>query len=234
MIPAVSPGCCSTRTPTRSGCPTRVSRSSTKSSTSAPTPWRSAPTPPGSTWRPPCERPAYRFSAWSSTCRRAAFDVLAFNLSAELVYTNLVNMIDLAGAAVARGGPRRHRCACAWPAATASTTPSRWPISSMPSCSATARRSSARSMRSWPRWLDAAPPEERDRAGTPARPGRTRGGLRARALRGRPTRTAGWSRPCPSSQAFPARCRSGRSATWLTGRTRPARSSPSPRSSTTA
>jgi hypothetical protein len=27
----------------------------------------------------------------------AAFDVLAFNLSAELVYTNLVNMIDLAG-----------------------------------------------------------------------------------------------------------------------------------------
>ena len=27
----------------------------------------------------------------------SAFDVLAFNLSAELVYTNLVNMIDLAG-----------------------------------------------------------------------------------------------------------------------------------------
>ena len=27
----------------------------------------------------------------------AAFDVLAFNLSAELVYTNLVNMLDLAG-----------------------------------------------------------------------------------------------------------------------------------------
>src|ERR1700685_4547028 len=27
----------------------------------------------------------------------AAFDVLAFNLSAELVYTNVVNLIDLAG-----------------------------------------------------------------------------------------------------------------------------------------
>ena len=44
----------------------------------------------------------------------AAFDVLAFNLSAELVYTNVVNLIDLAGLplhAADRGGGRRARVA---------------------------------------------------------------------------------------------------------------------------
>ena len=51
------PGCCSTPTPTRSACPTRGCRSSTRSSTSVPTPWPSGPTPPGSTWRRPCGRP---------------------------------------------------------------------------------------------------------------------------------------------------------------------------------
>ena len=44
-----SPGCSSTPTPTRSGCPTRGSRSSTRSSTNATTRWPSAPTRPGST-----------------------------------------------------------------------------------------------------------------------------------------------------------------------------------------
>ena len=39
----------------------------------------------------------------------AAFDVLAFNLSAELVYTNVLNLIDLAGPAPARGGPGQCR-----------------------------------------------------------------------------------------------------------------------------
>ncbi len=34
-----------------------------------------------------------------------AFDLLAFNLSAELVYTNLLNLIDLAGVPVRAGGP---------------------------------------------------------------------------------------------------------------------------------
>ena len=69
-----------------------------------------------------------------------AFDVLAFNLSAELTYTNLLNLIDLSAA-----------CRCAapnaapgtrwWsPGATAPSTPSRWPISSTPSSSGTARR----------------------------------------------------------------------------------------------
>ena len=39
-------------------------------------------------------------------CRAADFDVLAFNLSAELVYTNVLNCIDLAGLAV-RSSDRR-------------------------------------------------------------------------------------------------------------------------------
>ena len=51
-----SPGCSCTPTPTRSGCPTRASRSSTRSSTNATTPSPSGPTRPGSTWRPSCGR----------------------------------------------------------------------------------------------------------------------------------------------------------------------------------
>ncbi len=39
----------------------------------------------------------------------AAFDVLAFNLSAELVYTNVLNLIDLAGVPLSVGRPRRCR-----------------------------------------------------------------------------------------------------------------------------
>ena len=57
------------------------------------------------------------------------FDLLAFNLSAELVYTNVLNCIDLAGvpvrAAERAATPRWWR-----PAATAPSTPSRWPTSS--------------------------------------------------------------------------------------------------------
>ena len=41
------------------------------------------------------------------THRAAAdFDVLAFNLSAELVYTNLLNLVDLAGVPGPQRGPR--------------------------------------------------------------------------------------------------------------------------------
>ena len=49
--PERCPGCSSTPTPTRSACPTRGSRSSTRSSTNATTPSPSAPTRPGSTSR---------------------------------------------------------------------------------------------------------------------------------------------------------------------------------------
>ena len=86
----------------------------------------------------------------------AAFDVLAFNLSAELVYTNLLNLIDLAGSRCTgrtAAAPTRSSS----PAATACTTPSPWRTSSTPSSSATARRWSARSTRWWrPGWRVAA------------------------------------------------------------------------------
>jgi len=51
----------------------------------------------------------------------AAFDVLAFNLSAELVYTNLVNMIDLAGLPL-HGWTAAVLMRWSLPVATASTT----------------------------------------------------------------------------------------------------------------
>ena len=87
-------------TPTRSGCPTRDSRSSTRSSTSATTPSPSAPTRPGSTSSRSCEAPGLPCSRSTPTGPPATFDVLAFNLSAELVYTNVLNCIDLAGVPV--------------------------------------------------------------------------------------------------------------------------------------
>ena len=68
--------------------------------------WPSAPTPPGSTSRSCCAPAACRCSRSTPTARPADFDVLAFNLSAELVYTNLLNCIDLAGVPV-RAADRR-------------------------------------------------------------------------------------------------------------------------------
>ena len=76
------------------------------------------------------------------------FDVLAFNLSAELVYTNVLNLHRPGRRAGAGGRPRRRRTRWWWPAGTAPSTPSRWPTSSTASSSATARRSWARSTRS--------------------------------------------------------------------------------------
>ena len=92
-----SPGCSSTPTPTRSACPTRGSRSSTRSSTNGATPSPSAPTRPGSTSRPRCARPGSRSSRVDTHRPAGDFDVVAFNLSAELVYTNLLNCLDLGG-----------------------------------------------------------------------------------------------------------------------------------------
>ena len=60
----------------------------------------------------------------------AAFDVLAFNLSAELVYTNLLNMIDLAGLPLHGSGPRRRRCA----------RRRRWPLRLQPRATGRLRR----------------------------------------------------------------------------------------------
>ena len=57
-------------------------------------------------------RRACRCSASTPTARPRDFDVLAFNLSAELVYTNLLNLVDLAGVPVRnedRGADRPDR-----------------------------------------------------------------------------------------------------------------------------
>ena len=121
------------------------------------------------------------------------FDVLAFNLSAELVYTNVLNLLDLAGVAGPRGRARPDATRSWWPAGTAPSTPSRWPTSSTPSCSATARRSWARSPRSSGRGR--APPDARRRRACSWRARAHRGGLRARPVRrrrydGRPGRSA--------------------------------------------
>ena len=94
--------------------------------------------------------------------------------------------------------PRRHpdplRRARARPtrsssrAGTAPSTPSRWPTSSTPSCSATARRSSASSTRWWPAGKQSGSASRRRPA---RRTRRTRGGLRPAPLRRRATPTAG-------------------------------------------
>ncbi len=94
------PGCWRTPMPTRSACPTRACRSSTRSSTNATTPSPSGPTRPGPTCRR-CSR-QHGLPLFSVDTHRAAgdFDVLAFNLSSELVFTNVLEMIDLAGVPV--------------------------------------------------------------------------------------------------------------------------------------
>ena len=76
------------------------------------------------------------------------FDLLAFNLSSELVFTNLLNMVDLAGVPV-RAADRRPRApAGRHRRALPRSTRSRSPTSSMSWSSVRARRSSARSPRS--------------------------------------------------------------------------------------
>ena len=77
----------------------------------------------------------------------AAFDVLAFNLSAELVYTNVAQPDRPGRPSPARGGPRAATTPWWSRAATAPSTPSRWPTSSTPSSWVTARRWWARSTR---------------------------------------------------------------------------------------
>ena len=143
------PGCCSTRTPTRSACPTRACRSSTRSSTSVPTPLAERAYAPWVDMEAAMRAAGVPLFSVEQHLPGAAFDVLAFNLSAELVYTNVVNLHRPGRPPAARGRARRRRRARASPAATAPSTPSRWPTSSTPSCSATARRSSARSTRWW-------------------------------------------------------------------------------------
>ena len=243
-------GCSSTPTPTRSACPTRGCRSSTRSSTSATTPWPSGPTPRGSTWRRPCDRPGCPCSPSRTTCRRRSFDVLAFNLSAELVYTNVLNLIDLAGVPVQAADRDARRPASWWPAGTAPSTPSRWPTSWTASSWGTARRRSGRCnavIAAWqgrpgPRAGPSGPPDGSRCSGPwPSCPGSTcRPATRPTTSRGptRPRRARracpGWSGPLPGSPRPPSGWRSGPSPTWASGPTRNSSWCRSSRWSTTA
>ena len=62
--------------------------------------WPSGPTPRGSTSRRCCARHGLPLFSVDTHRPAGEFDLLAFNLSAELVYTNLLNCIDLAGVPV--------------------------------------------------------------------------------------------------------------------------------------
>ena len=184
VIPRHGPGrcrgCWRTPTPTRSACPTRASRSSTRSSTSGLTRSPSAPTRRGATSPPSCARSGVPL--FSVDTHRAAgdFDLLAFNLSSELVFT------QPPGDGRPRRGPRAGRRPPAMStrssssAGTPRSTPSRSPTSSTPSCSARVRRSSARSPRSSAAWIRGGPRRSPRRAPRP-RPGARR--LRALAVR---------------------------------------------------
>ena len=111
--------------------------------------WPSGPTPRGSTSRRSCGRPAPRCSASTPTVPPGAFDLLAFNLSAELTYTNLLNCVDLADVPVRADRAIARPSAGRAPVVTAPTTPSPWPTSSTSWCWATARRSCRRSPPWW-------------------------------------------------------------------------------------
>ena len=152
----------------------------------------------------------------------AAFDVLAFNLSAELVYTNLVNMIDLAGLPL-HGADRGGADALVVAGGHCVFNPE--PLADFVDAFVLGDGEEVVGEINEVRGGLAAGGAARGArpGGAPARPGGARGGVRARALHGRPTRTAGWSRPSRLPPASPPRCPSGRSATWPTGPTRPAR-----------
>ena len=149
----------------------------------------------------------------------AAFDVLAFNLSAELVYTNVVNLIDLAGLplhAADRGGDDALVIAgghCAFNPEPLADFVDAFVLGDGEEAVGEVNEVVAA-------WLAGAPPEERDRAAAAAVAGAARGRVRARALRaglrGRPPDddVADGARGAGHGRA------SGRSATWPTGPTR--------------
>ncbi len=161
-------GCSPTPTPTRSACRTRACRSSTSSSTSATTPSPSAPTRPWTDLAAelraqPAAAVQRRHPPAGRRLRRARLQPLG---RARLHERPRVHR------------PRRHPAARrpARPTttplvdrrrATAPSTPSRSPTSSTPPCSATARRSSARSPRCCAAWKRAGKPAGSPRAAAP-------------------------------------------------------------------
>ena len=137
-------------------------------------------------------RPASRCSRWRTTCRPRAFDVLAFNLSAELVYTNVLNLIDLGGIAVRSGRAGRRRPARA----------RRRALRLQPRAAGRLRRRVRAGRRRGGRRRDQrrarrrgtpAPATGRRAAAVLARPGAGRRRLRPQPLRRRPSPRAGSS-----------------------------------------
>ena len=152
-----------------------------------------------------------------------AFNVMAFNLSAELVYTNVLNLIDLAGVplhAADRGVDDPIVMAgghCAFNPEPLADFVDAFVMGDGEEVVGEITEAVAP-------WL-AAP---RRPSGTGdelrARAGRGRRGLRPRPLRARPTRTAGWWPRCRSRPGCRSRWRSARWPTWPTGPTRAASS----------
>ena len=60
-------------------------------------PWPSAPTPPGRHGRRHCARAGCRSIRWKRKHPLADFDIIGFSLPYETLYTNTLNMLDLAG-----------------------------------------------------------------------------------------------------------------------------------------
>ena len=121
-------GCSSIPTPTRSGCPIRGSRSSTRSSTNARTPWPSGPMPRGWTWRRPCARRGFPSSPREPCAGPGLRRARLQPLRRARLHQRPQSHRPGRGAGPERGArppPTR-----SWPpAATARSTPSRWPTS---------------------------------------------------------------------------------------------------------
>ncbi len=124
----------------------------------------------------------------------AAFDVLAFNLSAELVYTNVVNLIDLAGLPL-HGADRGGADALVVAGGHCAFNPE--PLADFVDAFVLGDGEEAVSdvNEVLAAWLEAAPPERARPARPPGGPGAARGCVRAGALHPVVRRTGGW---CPS------------------------------------
>ena len=57
----------------------------------------SACLPPGATWRRRCAGRGFPCTAWRAAIPSPIFDLIGFSLGYEMAYTNVLNMLDLAG-----------------------------------------------------------------------------------------------------------------------------------------
>ena len=148
-----------------------------------------------------------------------AFDVLAFNLSAELVYTNLLNLLDLAGVPlhVRRRGPRPIPLVVAGGHCAFNPEPLADFVDAF--VLGDGEEVVGEMTEVLAPWL-ARPADERDRRDDARRPWPASRGSTSRASTGPATRAAGWSPPSRRAGGAPSGWRSGRSPTWPTGRTR--------------